>query len=68
MEPAIVSLASGNQIQLTQALKLDHPLRGPAPGIPGIVAIAPGFFGPQPGFDVTQPVNKEIVPYYSIIE
>jgi hypothetical protein len=32
------------------------------------VYIAPGNWGPQPGFDVTQPVNREIVPYYSIIE
>ena len=32
------------------------------------VYIMPGNWGPQPGFDVTQPVNSQIVPYYSIIE
>ena len=32
------------------------------------VSIMPGNWGPQPGFDVTQPVNSQIVPYYSIIE
>jgi hypothetical protein len=39
---------------------------GHAPTDP--VFIMPGNWGPQPGFDVTQPVNREIVPYYSIIE
>ena len=32
------------------------------------VSIMPGNWGPQPGFDVTQPVNSQIVPYYNIIE
>ena len=31
------------------------------------VYIAPGFWGPQPQFDVSQPVHQPIVPYYGII-
>lgn len=32
------------------------------------VYIAPGFFGPQPSFDVTQAVHQTLIPYYGIIQ
>jgi hypothetical protein len=59
METVTVQAMTANRITVT--FTQVH-----SPGEP--VYIAPGNWGPQPGFDVTQPVNKEIVPYYSIIE
>jgi hypothetical protein len=61
LELVSVGSIQGNQIVTGSAFTQTHVL-GEA------VLIAPGNWGPQPGFDVTQPVNSQIVPYYSIIE
>jgi hypothetical protein len=63
MELVTVAVVSGNQIQLQATTTFAS-----AHAAGEFVYIAPGNWGPQPGFDVTQPVNSQIVPYYNIIE
>jgi hypothetical protein len=60
METVTVTSTTGS-VSYAPALSPGHQGTDP-------VFIMPGNWGPQPSFDVTQPVNKEIVPYYSIIE
>jgi hypothetical protein len=59
MEAVTVQVVTANRITVT-FIRSHSPKES--------VYIAPGNWGPQPGFDVTQPVNRELVPYYSIIE